>query len=160
MPLALVFGDPGGGRGAGDVGGSRWLVLGPWWAAGQDVGPPSAEQDGPEGPDAGESPRLRLEAWVRGQGCDQFQTPRHGCWAAVQDRSRDGQAGRQSAEWRFNGTIAVTPSGGPPGAPRASRSRLGLESAPVPPAFLRVIAALAPGPHFMANRWGNSGHSD
>lgn len=149
----MPTGGPGGGRGAEEVGGSRRLVLGPQGAAGQDMGPPGAEQNSQEGPDAGESPHLWLEAWVRGQGCDQLQTPRHGCWAAVQDKSQDGQAGRQSAEWRFNGTIMVTPSGGPPrgpssnpGAPRASSSRVGLERAPVPPAFLRVIAALAPGP--------------
>lgn len=38
-------------------------------------------------------PRLLLEAWVRGQGCDQL----HGCWAAAQDKSRDRQARKQSA---------------------------------------------------------------
>lgn len=38
-------------------------------------------------------PCLRLEAWVRGQGCDQL----HGCWAAAQDKSWDRQAGKQSA---------------------------------------------------------------
>lgn len=38
-------------------------------------------------------PRLWLEAWVRGQGCERLL----GRWAAAQDKRRDRQAGEQSA---------------------------------------------------------------